>query len=279
MSLIRRSFSFAGHELSIHSIVDNEGTTWMLANPFAKILGYKEPRKAVTKHVGENNMSDMARLIPDIFAGGPGSSLHKFSKFINKRGLLELIMRSKMTNAVDFQMWVTGEVLPSLEETGNYSMQQAPSQQQAQLSAIHQVVEGVPATWYEEKMTLMERERQLLERNECLHREKEALYEKMLGMRADVAKKPSDEAMHHVLCVYYVGIRDNEYVYRGVRRQKRYLPRSQPNNEELIYMTETPNAISAFNRAKDHIGPHRSSSNMLYCSKPPDEVARLLAME
>lgn len=281
MSLVQKSFSFAGRELSIHSFTDNNGVVWMLANPFAEMLGYKNRKVAIQDNVSaDNKMSFGGGLkTATTIRGGPGSKIQAKSKFINKKGLYELIMRSTMPNAVEFQMWITSDVLPGLEERGSYSMKQAPIQQQEQMNAIHQIVDGVPATWYDEKIVLLERERQVLLRNEQLAIEKEELYKKMLGMTVDVVKRPKDNTKHHILCVYYVGSQESEFVYRGVRCQKRSLSRARPPQEELIYSSESPNAINAFNRVKDHIGPHQTYNNLLYCSIPPSEMYKRLSMK
>jgi hypothetical protein len=42
--------------------------------------------------------------------------------FINESGLYSLIGKSKKTDAIKFQRWITSEVLPSIRETGSYTL-------------------------------------------------------------------------------------------------------------------------------------------------------------
>ena len=44
---------------------------------------------------------------------------------VSESGLYSLIMRSRKKEAIEFQRWVTREVLPSIRRTGGYSLQDA----------------------------------------------------------------------------------------------------------------------------------------------------------
>lgn len=107
--LISEHFLFAGRELQLYSFTDNNGVVWMIGKPFAEILGYVRPNDAVRKYVREVNQ----RTREDV--GYFGCKNHIKTRFINKIGMYELIMSSKASDAIDFQCWVTNEVIPSIK--------------------------------------------------------------------------------------------------------------------------------------------------------------------
>ena len=90
--------------------IDNE--PYFIGNEIAMILGYKNTRDAISKHVDEEDkLSDVA------FHDG---SQNRKMTVINESGLYSLIMSSKLPNAKKFKRWVTHEVLPSIRKTGGY---------------------------------------------------------------------------------------------------------------------------------------------------------------
>ncbi|AWW14465.1 bro-4 [Hyposidra talaca nucleopolyhedrovirus] len=108
--------NFANSDLEVISLKDKNGELWMLANPFARILGYSNLRNAVTKHVSETNQLQLQNFqAPFQLSASVTSSLHPMSKFVNKPGLLELVIKSKMRYAAEFRYWLVNELFPSLK--------------------------------------------------------------------------------------------------------------------------------------------------------------------
>lgn len=90
--------------------INNE--PYFVGNEIANILGYKNTRDAMSKHVEEEDkISDVAFY--------DGSQNRKMT-VINESGLYSLIMSSKLPNAKKFKRWVTSEVLPSIRKYGGY---------------------------------------------------------------------------------------------------------------------------------------------------------------
>ena len=54
--------------------------------------------------------------------------------FVNESGLYSLILGSRKEEAKRFQKWVTGEVLPSIRQTGRYQMPELSRQQIIELA-------------------------------------------------------------------------------------------------------------------------------------------------
>ncbi|AHN05435.1 BRO-A [Helicoverpa zea single nucleopolyhedrovirus] len=82
----------------------------MLANPFARILEYSNAPNAITKFVSHKNQKCLEKLNIKMTS----SYVQAKSKFINKTGLLELVINSKMRFAAEFRYWFVNELFPSL---------------------------------------------------------------------------------------------------------------------------------------------------------------------
>ena len=89
--------------------VNNE--PYFVGKDVASILGYKEPRSAVSKKVDEEDRGVSKIATP--------SGTQEMT-VINESGLYSLILSSKLPNAKKFKRWVTSEILPSIRKTGGY---------------------------------------------------------------------------------------------------------------------------------------------------------------
>jgi len=160
-------FKFGTKIVTFRYIIINTDTIWFVGNDVAKMLEYSNIQEAVRYHVSESNIEDFGcskrggsgceKFSPDHL---PMEVLQNHTKFINEAGLYELIMKSKMPKAKEFQTWVTSEVLPSLRKTGKYSMEQASMKDATNLNVINKAIEnGANAQWYEEKLELLQKNR------------------------------------------------------------------------------------------------------------------------
>ena len=87
---------------------------YFIGNEIATVLGYKNTRDALIKHVDKEDIkSDVA-----IYDG----SQTRYMTMINESGLYSLIMSSKLPKAKLFKRWVTSEVLPSIRKNGSYEV-------------------------------------------------------------------------------------------------------------------------------------------------------------
>ena len=94
-------------------VVTIENDPWFLEIDICDILLYKNNRDAVKKHVlpefkkyvsDSTELSEYLEIIPNLAPN---------SVFINEAGLYSLIMRSKMSTAIEFQKWVVSDVRSS----------------------------------------------------------------------------------------------------------------------------------------------------------------------
>lgn len=86
---------------------------WFIGKEIAKILGYKNTRDALSRHVEKEDKNTV--VIHDGNKGNPNQTI------INESGLYSLVLSSKLKDAKRFKRWVTSEVLPSIRKHGMYA--------------------------------------------------------------------------------------------------------------------------------------------------------------
>lgn len=104
---------FTNEELDMKvRVVEINGEPWLVGKEVAEVLGYKNTRDALSKHVDEEDKNTVA-IYDGI--GNPNKVI------INESGLYSLVLRSKLPEAKKFKRWVTSEVLPSIRKHGMYA--------------------------------------------------------------------------------------------------------------------------------------------------------------
>ena len=111
------------NELQLFNFENNQVRTllindepWFVGKDVAEILGYSNPRDALSKHVDIEDKNSVA--IHDGNKGNPNLTI------INESGVYALVFSSKLQSAKKFKHWVTSEVLPTLRKTGSYATPQ-----------------------------------------------------------------------------------------------------------------------------------------------------------
>jgi prophage antirepressor-like protein len=98
----------------VRVLLQEDGEPLFVGVDVANILGYKEPHKAIVRHV--DDCDRMKRPVSD------NQGFIRDSWVINESGLYTLIFSSELLTAKSFKKWVTSEVLPSIRKTGSYSV-------------------------------------------------------------------------------------------------------------------------------------------------------------
>lgn len=93
-------------------ILIENGKEYFPATEVAKILGYKDPNKAINTHCRKDGW--VIRPVIDRL----GRTQEK--KFISEGNLYRLITKSNLPQAEIFETWVFDEVLPTIRKTGIY---------------------------------------------------------------------------------------------------------------------------------------------------------------
>lgn len=94
-----------------------DGAPWFVGKDVTSALGYADSTGAVRKRTDEEDRG-VAKM--DTPSGAQELVI------INESGLYSLILGSKLPSAKQFKRWVTSEVLPSIRQTGRYSILPCP---------------------------------------------------------------------------------------------------------------------------------------------------------
>jgi anti-repressor protein len=101
-------------------IINNQ--PWFVAKDVAKVLGYtRKDGRVDTNAMIRKLFDDDILEIADDFESS--SNMSRKLAVLNESGLYNSIFSSKLQTAKVFKKWVTKEVLPSIRQTGSYSLQ------------------------------------------------------------------------------------------------------------------------------------------------------------
>lgn len=103
------SFDFNSSE--IRTLIVND-EPWFVASDVCRILGFGNPRQALSSHVDEDDVQKLDTI------DNLGRTQQK--NVINESGLYALIFGSKLPTAKEFKRWITSEVIPSIRKHGAY---------------------------------------------------------------------------------------------------------------------------------------------------------------
>lgn len=92
-----------------------DGKTWFCGTDIATSLGYSNSRDAIARHCKSNGV-----VIHDVI-----DSLGRTQqmKFINEGNIYRLTAKSQMPKTDEFESWIFDDVVPSVINTGSYSIQ------------------------------------------------------------------------------------------------------------------------------------------------------------
>lgn len=147
---------------SVRTFLGDDGHAWFVATDICKTLGVKNTPQALTRL----NDAEKSTIISNDSGQNGKKVVHKLT-IVSESGLYMLIMSSRKKEAVDFQRWVTNEVLPSIRKNGGYIFGQE------QLAPKDKVLtEGLIHALSEKVQKLKKRRHELLEENKELKSEK-----------------------------------------------------------------------------------------------------------
>ncbi len=102
-------FNFKG--TPVRALADGDGNPWLLAKDVCDVLGL------ATNHIQRDLDADEVSNRPNREVGQNGG---RDPLIISEAGFYKLVMRSRKSEAKEFQRWVTHEVLPSIRKHGGY---------------------------------------------------------------------------------------------------------------------------------------------------------------
>ena len=107
-----------------------DGEPWFVGRDVAGVLGYSNPSRDVARHTTERQRG--------VYRIGTPSGDQEMV-VISEPGIYRLVMRSNLEAAIQFQDWLSEEVLPSLRRTGSYS---AAPREMTKLEALQAAIES-----------------------------------------------------------------------------------------------------------------------------------------
>lgn len=108
---------FENEDFGLVRTVIIDGEPWFVAKDVAIALGYKNTNQSVKDNTDEDDRRASQIMTP---------SGNQNMVVLNESGLYSLILRSQLPTAKKFKHWVTSEVLPSIRQTGGYSLSTVP---------------------------------------------------------------------------------------------------------------------------------------------------------
>lgn len=101
--------TFSNIEFGEIRTIDVNNKPYFVGSDIAKVLGYKEPHKAISRHC----KGGMKRTV--LTNGG-----NQEVAVIPEGDVYRLIIKSKLPSAEKFESWIMDEVLPQIRQTGGY---------------------------------------------------------------------------------------------------------------------------------------------------------------
>ena len=108
---IMRAFEFQNHPVRIEMV---DGEPWWVAKDVAEAMGYVWNGTDCIRHVPDQWRGIRSVLTP--------SGVQQMA-VLSEQGIYFFLGRSNKPDALPFQMWIAGEVVPSIRKTGQYSVQ------------------------------------------------------------------------------------------------------------------------------------------------------------
>lgn len=167
---------------SVRTLISDQGDIWFAGADICDCLGLNNPSMAYKRLNGAEKMTLNSIEGHSGKRGGAQNLV-----VISESGMYSLIMTSRRKEAIEFQRWITGEVLPSIRKNGGYVYGQEDLNAHDRQMIEKQVRE------LSQKVVFLQKE--LAAKDDCLNlyeRMNQAWYEdyvKLLNEHTDLKKK------------------------------------------------------------------------------------------
>lgn len=237
-------YKFNNKEHNVYITQDNQKEFWFKAKDIAIILEYKDISKTIVEYIQPNCRMNWEQLKKqnNLSSASLPSNWQPKAIFINEAGLYQLVMISNKPEAQNFRSWVTGDVLPSIRKTGQYSVSSSQTKEISQTS-VDTLVELVKSTQNENK--------RLQQLNQDKHDKFLELCDRMMSIIPKVAVMTDSNEHQHVLEIYQKG-----NTYKFIRTQQKILIQARKaidltNYQKIYYRNKIPNSMNILNKVKE----------------------------
>jgi prophage antirepressor-like protein len=101
----------------IDYVIDIDNNIWFKFKNISEILKYKSSKDALRDLINKQDK----KLLKNIKLLVKNKD-HPNTVYINEKGIYSFLIKSRMKNAKDFQLWLINEVLPNLRKYGKYEL-------------------------------------------------------------------------------------------------------------------------------------------------------------
>ena len=149
----------------IRTLTDGNGEPLFCAKDVCDVLGYKNQRDAIQRHV-----DDPCVVKHDVWVvtgkKKDGTAANRWCQmiFVNESGFYALVLGSKLSTAVKFKNWVTSDVLPQIRKTGGYIPVQPGESDEETIRHAEEILR----TTLKEKENLLKKQRLQIEQQKKL---------------------------------------------------------------------------------------------------------------
>ena len=127
---------YRNNDFCVRTTVDADGTVWFVGKDIAEALEYPE--------ASLKQMNNLLGSVPEEWTGHKRIMTRSESGIeqardvlcLTEQGLYFFLGRSDKKKALPYQMWIAGEVVPSIHATGSYSVKDDKQALDAQMKAI-----------------------------------------------------------------------------------------------------------------------------------------------
>lgn len=231
-------------------IIDNE--PWFVGKDVASILGYAEPRSAISKKVDAEDKGVAKMETP---------SGEQEMTIINESGLYSLILSSKLPKAKEFKRWVTSEVLPSIRKNGGYIANQESMTEEELLAKAYTVALNVIKQKEEENKQLSIINSELVVNNQIM-KPKADYFDQLVDRNLLTNLRETAKQLGFKEKPFIKFLIDKKYLYRDKRG--RLMPYAD-KNKGLFEMKETFNEKTNWSGTQTLVTPKgRETFRLLY---------------
>jgi len=170
---------------------------------------------------------------------------------ISEGGLYRLLCKSTKPAAIKFEKWVFDDLLPTLRETGTYTIHQHLQFLTQQLKIKDQQLAAKDEQLVSKDKQISIQQQQLVSKDQLILTQ----HEKVFKLHDKAAVLTKSDKRKHVFQFYKHHTEPNKYLF--IRTQSRYLPRAlkavEPDYGLILNEDNVPNSINILNRLKEKL--------------------------
>ena len=171
-------FSFGGHRIRVFGTPEEP---WFVAKDVCAALGIKNSRQACKSLPNHHKTRKQSTGVTDNDTSRPHSSPQNYL-CVTASGLYTLSFKSIKPEAVKFKLWISDEVLPSIQRNGFYDKKQRVSEEPLFSDTVDEGVEQI----FEKALDKLEKR---------IDSRLDLVFDAVKGIKGAVRKKPTTTTM------------------------------------------------------------------------------------